>query len=435
MKDKRCELIHNTERMILPNRAASAIYYASNKRDPQTIRIMVVMKDIVDSNIFIHSVKKAMERYPYYHIAVVQNDGKYVNVKNDRPIVVKHTDEPVVLGSAEVNYHMIAWSYSEKNIYLDASHGLLDGISMLEVLKTVLFIYCSEKYDVDLSPDGIITMESSIEDEEWQEPFTDDLILPNDEIGDSYEAYQLPEVWKSSATRISFLLPQEEFMNYVKEYHGTPGIVITTFFSEVIRRLCEVEGLPIVTTMYVNSRPMIGKDKVGGCLVTSVELPLTKEMKNLDLGKRAYEYRKMQNEKTSKEPILKKVSKQVREYINNDSIKGLQKKLDKLGKPDSVFHVGTFSVSSTGRDPFGAVSKYIREVHNIVIPTTYLIEMNCVNHMFTIDFLQSFAKARYVDEFEKILKEEGIPYIRQKAESYNTASVIYDQIDKSVYEI
>lgn len=432
MENERCKLPNNTKKMILPNRAASAIYYASNKRDPQTIRIMIVMKDIVDGDMLIHSVKKAMERYPYYHIAVVQNDGKYINIHNSGPIVVKHTDKPANLGSAEVNYHMIAWSYSEKNIYLDASHGLLDGISMLEVLKTVLFFYCSEKYAIKLSPDGITTMENSIEDEEWQEPFTDDLILPNDDIGDSYEAYQLPEVWKGSATRISFLLPQEEFMNYVKKYHGTPGIVITTFFSEVIRRLCAVENLPIVTTMYVNSRPMLDRDKAGGCLVTSVELPLTKEMKKLELGKRAYEYRKMQKEKTSKEQILKKVSRQVREYISNDRIEGLQEKLDKLGKADSVFQVGTFSVSSTGRDPFGSVSQYIREIHNIVIPTTYLIEMNCVNNMFTIDFLQSFASTRYVDEFEKILKEEGIPYIRQKAEIYNTASVIYDQIDKSV---
>lgn len=432
MENERCKLPNNSEKMILPNRAASAIYYASNKRDPQTIRIMVVMKDIVDGDILIHNVQKSMERYPYYHIAVAQNDGEYINIHNSRPIVVKHTDKPANLGSAEVNYHMIAWSYSEKNIYLDASHGLLDGISMLEVLKTVLFFYCSEKYDVDLSPDGIIITENKIEHEEWKEPFTDDLILPNDDIGDSYEAYQLPEVWKERATRISFLLPQEEFMNYVKEYHGTPGIVITTFFSEVISRLCDAQNLPIVTTMYVNSRPMLGKNKAGGCLVTSVDLPLTKDMKKLQLGKRAYEYRKMQKEKASKEQILKKVSKQVREYINNDRIKSLQEKLDKLGKADSVFQVGTFSVSSTGRDPFGSVSKFIREIHNIVIPTTYLIEMNCVNHMFTIDFLQSFSEARYVDEFEKILKEEEIPYIRQKAEIYNTSSVIYDQIDESV---
>ncbi|WP_234121593.1 hypothetical protein [Clostridium hydrogenum] len=432
MKYKTCKLFNNTEKMLLPNRAASAIYYASNKRDPQTIRIMVVMKDIVDGDMLMHSVQKAMERYPYYHIAVVENDGRYINVKNNRPIVVKHTDKPANLGSEEVNYHMIAWSYREKNIYLDASHGLLDGISMLEVLKTVILLYCNEKYDVELSTDGILTMENIIEDEEWQEPFTDDLILPNDDIGDSNKAYQLPEVWKGNTTRISFLLPQEEFMNYVKQYHGTPGIVITNFFSEVIMRLCDVQNLPIVTTMYVNSRPVIGKDKAGGCLVTSVELPLTEEMKKLDLGKRVYEYRKMQNEKTSKEKILKKISRQVREYTNNDKLEGLQEKLDKLGKADSVFQVGTFSVSSTGRDPFGEVSKFIREVHNIVIPTTYLIEMNCVNHMFTIDFLQSFSEARYVDEFEKILKEEGIPYIRQKAENYNTASAIYDKINDNV---
>lgn len=430
MRNKRCKL-HNTEKMILSNRAASSIYYASNKRDPQTIRIMVVMKDIVDGDMFIHSIERAMVRYPYYHIAVVQNDGKYINVHNHRPIVVKHTDKPINLGSEEVNYHMIAWSYSGKNIYLDASHGLLDGISMLEVLKTVLFFYCSEKYDVSLLSDGIITTENKIEDEEWQEPFIDDLILPNDDLGDSYEAYQLPEVWKGSATRISFLLPQVEFMSYVKKYRGTPGIVITTFFSEVIRRLCDAQNLPIVATMYVNSRPMLGKVKAGGCLVTSVELPLTEEMKKLDLGKRAYEYRKMQNEKTSKEQILKKVSRQVREYISNERIEGLQEKLDKLGKADSVFHVGTFSVSSTGRDTFGAASKYIREVHNIVTPTTYLIEMDCVNNMFTIDFLQSFSEERYVDEFERILQEEGIPYIRQKAENYSTANAIYDQVNEN----
>lgn len=259
---------------------------------------------------------------------------------------------------------MLAFSYSEKNIYLDASHALLDGISMLEVLKTTLLHYCS--------------------------------------------------------------------MKYVKECHGTPGIIINTFFSEAVMRLCQVKNLPMVTTMYVNSRTMLDKNKAGGCLVTSVELPLTGEMKKLDFGKRTLEYRKMQKEKTSKEQILKKVSRQVRGYINIEMIAGLQEKLNKLGKSDSVFHVGTFAVSSTGRDPFNSVSKYISEVHNIVVPTAYLIEMNCVNNMFTIDFLQSFETTRYVDEFEKILKEEGISYIRGKAEPYKTASVFYDKLQEAL---
>lgn len=430
MKDKRYSLIHTTKKMILPNRAASSIYYASNSRDPQTIRIMVVMKDTVDGKILIHSIQKTMERYPYYHVAVVEDNGRYVNIQNARPIVVNHTDKPAKLGSIEVNYHMMAWSYSEKSIYLDASHGLLDGISMLEVLKTMLLIYCSEKYDINLPKYGIMTEENKIEDEEWQEPFTDDLIIPDDDIDDPCDAYQLPEIWAGNTTRISFLLPQEEFMHYVKECHGTPGIVITTFFSEVIMRLCKMQYPSIVTTVYVNSRPMLDKNKAGGCLVTSVELPFTKKMKNLALKKRAYTYRKMQSEKASKNQILKSVSRQVRGYINNDNIKGLQEKLDKLGKSDSVFHVGTFSVSSTGKDPFCETGQYIKEVHSIVVPTTYLIEINCVNHMFTVDFLQSFDSERYVDEFEKILNEEKIPYIRQKSEHYSTASVIYDEINK-----
>lgn len=420
------------EKMILPNRAASAIYYASNERDPQTIRIMVVMKDIVDGEIFKHSVQKGMERYPYYHITVVEKDGRYINFPNNRPIVVSHTNKPANLGTLEVNYHMIAFSYSEKNIYLDASHGLLDGISMLEVLKTVLLPYCSLKYDVDLSSEGINTIENVIEDEEWQEPFADDLLLKEDEACDSFEAYELPEIWTGNPTRISFLLPQEDFMRYVKECHGTPGIVINTFFSEAVMRLSNEKSLPIVTTMYVNSRPMIQKNKAGGCLVTSVELPLTEEMKKLDLKRRSLEYRKIQKEKTSNEKILKNVSRQVKGYIDIEMIEDLEEKLKKLGKSDSVFHVGTFSVSSTGKDPFYSVSEYISEVHNIVVPTTYLIEMNCVNHMFTVDFLQSFESTRYVDEFENILKEEGISYIRGKAELYKTASAVYNMMSSSL---
>lgn len=85
------------EKMILPNRAASAIYYASNNRDPQTIRIMVVMKDIVHGDILKQSVQKAMERYPYYHIAVIHKDGRYINIPNSRPIVVSNTDKPASL--------------------------------------------------------------------------------------------------------------------------------------------------------------------------------------------------------------------------------------------------------------------------------------------------------------------------------------------------
>ena len=417
------------EQAVLPQRAASALYYASNEKDRQTIRFLLVMTDNVTGDALKWAVEEGMKRYPYTKLAVVEKDGSYVHVHNDRPVVVRDTADYPVLGSKEVNYHMLAWGYQGKEIYLDVSHAVLDGVGALSFIRTMLHLYIEKKYGITLPKEGTNLPGDEILPAEYHEVYGDEKVLADDEIVPPYDAYGLPEVWKEEPARISFILPQESFMQYVKKYHGTPGIAVTALFGEAVRRIAKDRVKPIVTTIYVNERPMAGEEKAGGCMVTSVEVPISDLQEKYSMNECLAYYRTRQNELITPEYIKKKISQQVKGYQSNEKIIGLEAKLKELGSADKVFHVGTFAVSTMGKDAMGPVGKYIEELHTILIPTAYLIEMNCVNGKFTLDCMQSFTNTRYVDMFEKILQEEKIPYERCKPAPFKTAKVVYNLLN------
>ena len=76
------------------------------------------MKDEVDFAILRESINKAAKRYPYFcKEIVVDEDGGYDLIQNDRPIaVIKTKDTLPLLGSEEVNRHLIYVDSEGKDI-------------------------------------------------------------------------------------------------------------------------------------------------------------------------------------------------------------------------------------------------------------------------------------------------------------------------------
>ena len=89
---------------------------------------------------------------------------------NDRPVLITNSFRGVDLNSPEANYHVIAFDYEDDWLALDVFHGITDGIGSYQVLKTLLYYYCTEKYNVALSTNGVRLEEDDIRPEEWEEP-------------------------------------------------------------------------------------------------------------------------------------------------------------------------------------------------------------------------------------------------------------------------
>ena len=81
---------------------------------------------------------------------------------NDRPVVITNSFRGVDLNSPEANYHVIAFVYEDDWLALDVFHGITDGAGSYEVLKTLLYYYCTEKYHVTLSTRSVRLEEDEI---------------------------------------------------------------------------------------------------------------------------------------------------------------------------------------------------------------------------------------------------------------------------------
>jgi len=75
---------------------------------------------------------------------------------------------------------MIAFHWKDNWIIMDLYHGMTDGVGAYEVLRTLLYYYCSERYHVTLDDEKIRLVGDEILEEKWLNPVVgrDDLPTP-----------------------------------------------------------------------------------------------------------------------------------------------------------------------------------------------------------------------------------------------------------------
>jgi hypothetical protein len=129
--------------------------YSSSRENPNEIRIRIRMRDLIDPAVFRSGVDMTMKRYPYFCVELRKKEGQYIFAENNRPVVISHSLHGVELNTEKSNYHMIAFSWFDNWIIMDIFHAMTDGIGAYEVIRTLLYYYCSERYHVKLNDAGI----------------------------------------------------------------------------------------------------------------------------------------------------------------------------------------------------------------------------------------------------------------------------------------
>lgn len=131
------------------------LFYISSEKMPFTIRIEVGLKESVSELSLQYAVSMAMKRYPYFAIRVTEKEGEYLAESNEKPVVVYPGPVIYPLGSDNVNNHLLALSYFENKIFFYTSHVITDGGGFFPLIKTVLYYYLCDRYQLALDPDGI----------------------------------------------------------------------------------------------------------------------------------------------------------------------------------------------------------------------------------------------------------------------------------------
>lgn len=216
--------------------------YVTTKESPNEIRIRIRLRDLIDPEILRRAVDTTMKRYPYFCVELQKKEGQYVFAENHRPVVISDSLHGVELNSEASNYHMIAFCWQDNWIVLDVFHGMTDGTGAYEVVRTLLYYYCSDRYDVRLKEEGIRLVGDEISMEEWSDPVANrtDLPLPkrNEQLSDALNLITSAGLEEDRRhTVYSIAVSEAEFMKFNLDNDGSPGTMVSLLLSRAIAKL------------------------------------------------------------------------------------------------------------------------------------------------------------------------------------------------------
>ena len=392
--------------------------YVTSKESPNEIRIRIRMRDLIDPDFLRQAVDSTMERYPYFCVELQKKDGQYIFAENHRPIVITHSLHGVALNSEASNYHMIAFCWQDNWIILDVFHGMTDGTGAYEILRTLLYYYCSERYNVKLNDEGIRLVGDEISEEEWIDPMVCRTDLPrprnNEQMSDALNLIAMAGLQEDHQhTVYSIAVSEKEFMKFNLDNDGSPGTMVSLLLSRAIAKLYPDAKDVIRITLCVNQRKALHAPLAHQSLVGGAFLEYKEKMRDWPLEIQGTAYRGMVFAQTQEENVL----------MGAASIKGInglilskesdQERLGIAGYIDALAgRVVTATVSYVGKANYREAEQYIRDfrVWTSSAADGLTVEISAVNGRFTFDFLQTFSSPVYVNAFLKALEENGLVY-------------------------
>ena len=405
--------------------------YATSKERPNEIRIRIRMRDMIDPEILRHAVDTTMERYPYFCVELQKKDGQCIFAENHRPVVITNSLHGVALNSEASNYHMIAFCWQDNWIILDVFHGMTDGTGAYEVVRTLLYYYCSERYDVKLKEEGIRLVGDEISEEEWSDPVvnrTDLPIPPRTELSDAFSPSASAGLEKDDRhTVFSIAISESEFMRFNLDNDGSPGTMVSLLLSRAIAKLFPTAENAIRIALCVNQRKALHAPLAHQSLVGGIMLEYKEKLRDWPLDRQATAYRGMVYAQSQEENVLMGLASTsgiCRMILSKESDQERQGIAGYIN--DLASRVVTATVSYVGKANYREAEKYIRDFRLWTSPSSndLLIEISAVNGRFTLDFIQQFSSPIYVNAFLKELEDNGIVYDLQDVNELELPNIV-----------
>ena len=391
--------------------------YSTSRERPYVIRIKIRMRDLIEQEVLRHAVDITMQRYPYFCVELQKNE-QYSFIENHRPIIITNSLKGVELNSEASNYHMIAFAWKDNWIILDIFHGMTDGTGAYEIIKTLLYYYCSERYNIHFhSRDGIRLLGDFIPEEEWIDPVIKSTNLPEPRQLDVSKALNLMKTAglteSPSGIVYSVGISESEFMKFNVENGGTPGTMVSLFLSRAIAKLFPDNKAPIRITLCVNQRKALNAPLAHHNLVGGVMLEYEEKMRSWAITKQIKAYRDAVYAQTQEEIVLagvaaqKKINQAILSKETDQERAGVVAYIDSFAN-----QILTAVVSYVGKANYQDAENYIRDFRLWTFKPVnrILIEISVVNDMFNLDFVQPFTSPIYVNAFLRELDENGIEY-------------------------
>ena len=393
------------------------LLYGANEDFFSTFRLAIRMKDTVDYDLLSRSVEKVMVRYPYFCVFPEREEENIVLHYNNRPLPVFSDDRTVTLGSAESGGHLISFGCKDKTIFIDCSHYIADGMGVDPLMKSLLYLYASERYGSEgLEAERIRMPDSEICDGEHAYPFpdspmnTEDLyVLP--EI--PQEAYGLDPLAFDNEGLYAYHLhvPQKAMMAKASSSDGSPVSFLSVLLYRALHRLDSNIDKPIVAHVQHQYRAVLRAPMSHHSLVNYIPVTMLPRLSKWDVEKQNTVVRGQVILKGGKEADIASINRLIEAFPSDSS---LADKKDAMARYAGESILGkTFGISYVGKMDWCGLERYVDDLHAYIgekhTENMLLIEVMTVGEDFSLTFMQSGRGEKYLNAFMEEIRSLHIP--------------------------
>ena len=402
------------------------LLYGANEDFFSTFRLAIRMNSPVDYELLARSVEKAMVRYPYFCVYPEREGETLVLRYNKRPLPVFPDDRTVTLGSEDSRGHLISFGCKDRTIFIDASHYLADGMGVDPLLKSLLYIYVSERYGTEgLEVERIRMPDSPVCEGEFAYPFPDRMIeaeeldiLPKA----PEEAYSLdPDAFDKDGLYAYHLhIPQKAMMAKASSSDGSPVSFISVLLYRALHRLDQNIDKPVVAHVQHQYRPTLQTPMSHHSLVNYIPVVLSPRMSGWDVEKQNTVVRGQVILKGGRDADVVAIRHLIEAFPVDASLADKKEAMARYA--EGSIHGKTFGISYVGKMDWCGLERYVNDLHAYIgekhTENMLLIEIMTVGEDFSLTFMQSGRGEKYLNAFLQEIRALDIPVSLVGEEKY-----------------
>lgn len=398
--------------------------YASEKVFTYSVRVKVRMKEEVDIDVLRHAANVAIKRYPYFAVRVViGDDGGYNLVHNDSDVVVIETNSKLpLLGSKEVNGHLLYIDCTDRDIFFNISHSMCGGKGLLPWVMTNVYQYVVEKYNVKPDAPNIRKPDSELLIGEDSEPSLS--MLLDEKVIYKYKSKKpvimafdylngLYNPFVRNPNYYEFTFEQSDIMKFAKENDASVASFFLVSVAKMLDKILPKKHKVIGGEIAHNPTADIGIANAHCDLLTHVHIDYEREYLSQDMNKLGTLTRGQIILQTDSSVVSSELRKRFEFLEKVDKINGTENKRKFYATKDPSISKeaehGTYIVNYSGRVDWGEVANYV-ESYMIIVEGHLLLEITSMADKIFVSFMQLIKTSKYVDAFGKVMDELGIPY-------------------------
>ncbi|OJU16623.1 MAG: hypothetical protein BGN88_01240 [Clostridiales bacterium 43-6] len=130
--------------------AAKIFPTTSTNKDTKVFRFVCELTEQIDSSILTHALERTVLEFPLYRSVLKKGLFWHYFEESSLPLTVSEEAEPVCspIYNADKPGLLFRVLYYKQRINFEVFHALADGTGVLQFLRTMVFYYLSEKYEI-----------------------------------------------------------------------------------------------------------------------------------------------------------------------------------------------------------------------------------------------------------------------------------------------